>query len=931
MTTEPIRVLLIEDNSLDTRLVGDMLGRTKPGPFALTSSKTLSSGLSLIESEEFDILILDLGLPDSEGIQTLRAVRARAPRLPVVVFSATGDEELARLSIAEGAQDYLFKGEADRNLLVRSIHYAIGRKEIEQQLMGAHIELEERVRNRTAQLKEKNDELLEKIEELGLAQEQLSASEKRYRLLIENLADVVFNADTRGVITYVSSAVRRLFEYEPDEVIGKKFLDFVHPEDVSKTVDGLEKAVSRKKEIHHFRVVGKSGIVKHVRVSVQLSSQEREGPNLTGIITDITDRKLAEDALRESEEKYRILVDNSQEAIMVAQDGLIKFANAKLSEITGYSREELIGKYFIELIYPDDRLEIIKEYERKISGDAYSFFSIFRFLTKDNTIKWAESNGVLITWAGQQALLTFTRDVTDRRRFEEALRESEEKWRSLFENSIESAFTVDINGNFTEANHAAEILSGYRRDEMVGKNFREFMKPDQAEAVYNAYHGLFETGHPMSGALYTMIRKDGEERTVEGCVNVIREESRVVGFQGTLRDVTEKKKLEQQLIQSQKMEAVGTLAGGIAHNFNNILVGIMGYSELLLGKKKDDDADFKALRIIHEGTVRASRLTQELLNITRGGSFHPARLSVNTVVKNMLPLITGTLDKSIKVDLHLVQDLPAVKGDLGQIEQCLLNLCINARDAMPGKGRLIIETLTQKLDAEFVRTHLDAREGDYVILSVTDTGMGMSREVKERIFDPFFTTKEHIGGTGMGLSTVYGIVKNHGGLVTVYSEAGVGSTFKLYFPAVEGRALDSTKVTKKRQSRSVATILLIDDEPVVREMWGDFLSEQGYRIITAKDGQEGAGLFFEKKGEIDLVILDVVMPKLSGKETLGRIRGAVPDVKVLLTSGYSENGQAGDLIDLGVDGFIQKPSQLSHLAQKISEILKGKGKSQDSA
>jgi signal transduction histidine kinase len=253
-------------------------------------------------------------------------------------------------------------------------------------------------------------------------------------------------------------------------------------------------------------------------------------------------------------------------------------------------------------------------------------------------------------------------------------------------------------------------------------------------------------------------------------------------------DVTEKKRLEDQLIQSQKMEAVGTLAGGVAHNFNNILVGIMGYSEFLLSQKKENDPDYKALTIIHEGTIRASELTRQLLDVGRRGKYEETEVNLNDLVQWILPLIGGTFQKSIEVKTLLAKNLMIIQGNRDQLEQSLLNLCINARDAMPDGGLLTIETYNQRLDEEFVKSHMGVHTGDHVVLSVTDTGVGMSGEVKARIFEPFFSTKDNIGGTGMGLSTVYGIVKNHGGVITLYSEEGEGTTFKLYFPSLRKKS-----------------------------------------------------------------------------------------------------------------------------------------------
>lgn len=538
----------------------------------------------------------------------------------------------------------------------------------------------------------------------------------------------------------------------------------------------------------------------------------------------------------------------------------------------------------------------------------------------------------LITWVGVIILLVVARQVTslrenirlidEQRQVDRALRESEEQYRTLFENSLDTMFTVDLEGNFTSLNQAGETLTGYRRDEMIGKNFRHFVSPEVAQIVFSAYNTLFKTNKSLSGFRYSFSGKHGRQLTVEGYVTLQKKGKTVIGFQGTLKDITERLKLEQQLIQSQKMEAVGTMAGGIAHNFNNIMVGIMGYSEFLMMSKKPDDPDYKALSIIHEGTLRASELTKQMLNVSRGGQFNLTAVKLNQAIERILPLITGTLDKSIDIQTHLAPDLMTIEGDVSQIEQCLLNLCINARDAMPEGGSIIIETQNQQLDDGFVRSHIGATAGPHVVVMITDTGTGIPPEVRDHIFEPFFTTKQHQGGTGMGLATVYGIVRSHRGIISVYTEQDKGTSFKLYFP-VYSAVIDEI-AARRRTARSMpgSTILLIDDEPVVREMWVDFLGHRGYHVITAEDGLEGIERFKSLRDGIDLVILDLIMPNLGGNETLAALRKIDPMVKVLITSGYSENGQAGRIVDMGIDGFIQKPTRLTHLEEEIVRILK---------
>lgn len=505
------------------------------------------------------------------------------------------------------------------------------------------------------------------------------------------------------------------------------------------------------------------------------------------------------------------------------------------------------------------------------------------------------------------------------------LEESEKRYSEHIENIGDVIYVLDGNRRIRYINKALEKLIGIDLNDLRQKKFSSIVDLKSHSTIDEVIKKQVigeETG------LFELNFKGGKgfTRTIELREKPIWEGNSIKEIHGMGRDITEKKRFEESLIQRQRMEAIGSLSGGIAHNFNNILVGIMGYSEFLLSQRNEDDKDYKALKIIHDGTVRASELTRDLLNITRRGEHKPTDLSLNDIVEMVLPLITGTFDKSIEIKTHLADDIMIIEGDSGQLEQSLLNLCINARDAMPVGGKLIIETYNQRVSSDFVSIYRDAREGDYTVLSVTDSGIGMSHEVMEHIFEPFFSTKKEKGGTGMGLSTVYGILENHRGLVTVFSEEGKGTTFKLYFPGIEGSIKEIISVNGGEKFVGNATILLVDDEKVVIDMWSDFLSEKGYQIIIARDGEEALKVFKEKKSDIDLVILDYVMPKMGGKETLVKMKEIDPNLKVLITSGYSENGQAKKIVTEGANGFIQKPAPLGELHGKIIEVLSQKSK-----
>jgi len=395
---------------------------------------------------------------------------------------------------------------------------------------------------------------------------------------------------------------------------------------------------------------------------------------------------------------------------------------------------------------------------------------------------------------------------------------------------------------------------------------------------------------------------------------------RINGVIEYVRDISERKLLEERFIQAQKMESIGLLAGGIAHDFNNILGGILGYASWLKTNIQSDHPFFRPVDTIEKSANRAAELTAQLLAFARGGKYDIRPSNLNSVINESLKLLAGTLDKSILIETRLNDSLPTVEIDVGQIQQVLVNLCVNARDAMPGGGRLTIQSSLAKLGEGDVRSQVDAKPGWFAVMAVSDTGVGMDSATKGRIFEPFFTTKEKGKGTGLGLSMVYGVVKNHGGFVNVYSEVGEGSTFKVYLP-LSGKPEVMDSVVEKEMARGHELVLVIDDEEAIRQVACDILGSYGYRVRLAADGEEGVAVYRSQAGQVDLVILDMVMPKKGGRETFLKLKEINPQVRVLFSTGYSQNEKVNEILALGVRGFIQKPYQIRDLLAKVREIL----------
>jgi two-component system cell cycle sensor histidine kinase/response regulator CckA len=510
-------------------------------------------------------------------------------------------------------------------------------------------------------------------------------------------------------------------------------------------------------------------------------------------------------------------------------------------------------------------------------------------------------------------------EIVEHRHTEEALRESEEKYRTILENIEDGYFEVDIAGNFTFFNDSLCEILGYSKDELMGMNNRQYTDEENAKELYQTFYTVYTTGKADKGFDWEIIRKDGTKRSVQASVSLKRDaEGEPIGFRGVVRDISEKRRLEAQFQYAQRMESIGTLAGGMAHNFNNLLMGIMGYTSLMLLETDPDHPNHKKLKNIEKQVESGSKLTSQLLGYAREGSYEVKPISLNHLVKETSDTF-GTMKKEITVHQELSENLYSIEIDQGQIEQVLLNLYVNAADAMPGGGYLFLETMNVT-DKAMTGKPYEVKPGNYVLVTVKDTGVGMDQETRERIFEPFFTTKGLASGTGLGMASAYGIIKGHGGYIDVDSKIGKGSAISIYLPATE-REVKEEKALPDQFVKGKGTVLLVDDEEMVLETGGQMLKHLGYEVLLAGDGQEALELYKKKKDKIDLVLLDMVMPVMGGGKTFDRMKEIYSDVKVLLSSGYSIEGEAKEILERGCDAFIQKPFKLEQLSQKIGEIF----------
>jgi PAS domain S-box-containing protein len=655
--------------------------------------------------------------------------------------------------------------------------------------------------------------------------------------------------------------------------------------------------------------------------------------------------------IRAGEEKYREIFENIQDIYYEASvSGRILEVSPSVEKVSSYKREELIGMS-LDLLYknPEDRERLLAQLDahgkvtdfelimtgkhgeteycsinaclkRKPSGKPEKIIGSMRLITRRKTVD-------LQLQRYQQNLEDLVRERTlDLEESNRRLRSSEEKYRSIIESMENGYYETDLDGNLTFFNdHAVEIL-GLDREKAMGMNYQAFMDSDTVDAVRKRFKEIIHTGASEGVARFSILRPDGKKRTLNAsAAPIFDHERRCRGFRGVVLDVTErlsaeeeKKKLENRLQEIQRLEGIGTLAGGVAHDFNNLLMGIQGNVSLMLLEMAQDSPHYSRLKSIESCVQGGSDLTRQLLGFARGGKYNVAALDFNQVVQNTA-LMFGRTRKDITMHEKMQPHLRAVMADQNQIEQVLLNLYINAWQAMPDGGNIYLETKNVDLSPELARS-FDMQPGPCVQISVADTGTGIEEAVRSKIFEPFFTTKEMGRGTGLGLASAYGIVKNHGGAIEFASTVGQGTTFYVYLPASDAE-VEAPEKAIRTLSRGNESILLVDDEQVILDVNCSMLQNLGYHVTVARGGQEAVDSFTADSHRFDMVILDMVMPDMNGGLVFDRMKAIDPDVKVLLATGYSITGQAEEIVARGCAGFIQKPYDIKTLSVKIREIL----------
>jgi two-component system cell cycle sensor histidine kinase/response regulator CckA len=631
---------------------------------------------------------------------------------------------------------------------------------------------------------------------------------------------------------------------------------------------------------------------------------------------ELVGRQKAEKALIQSEERYRTLVEDSFDGILVQKQGKITFANRRLHEMLAYTNGELVGADHWTLYHPDFQDIARRRAQAGILGADLPTQYEVKLRRKDGSWFYAEINAQPVRFDGEPAEQVWVRDITERKQAVEALRESEEKYRLLVENANDAIF-ISQDDTITFPNPKTVDLLGYSADELNRISFVDLIHPEDKTMVLENYLGKLEGKDSPSTYSFRIIYRAGEELWVQLNAVPITWEGRpaVLNF---LRDVTPEKKLEAHLLEAQKMEAIGTLAGGTAHEFNNLLMCVQGNASLMLLDIDSNHPHYKRLKNIEKSVQSGAEFTEQLLGFAMGGKYEVRTTDLNEIIETTSTMF-GRTKKDIRIYQEYQEDIWPVELDQGQIKQALLNLYVNAGQAMPGGGELRVQTKNVTLDESFVEPY-QVTPGKYVRISITDTGVGMDEITQRRIFDPFFTTKDMGRGTGLGLASVYGIIKNHGGIIRVSSKKGKGTTFTIFLPASVKQVVQEKQVSED-SVQGKGTVLLVDDEDMIIDVAEEFLHKLGYKVLVARGGQDAREVYASHADEIDLVILDMTMKDMGGGETYDKIKEINPNAKVLLSSGYAIEGKPAEILERGCNGFIQKPFTIGELARIISEIL----------
>lgn len=903
--------------------------------------ETAETMRAALQTQEWDVILCDYSMPHFNALAALAVLKEMLLDIPFIIISGTIGEEVAVQAMLYGAHDYLMK-----NNLVRLVP-AIER------------ELEE-AKNRRARWQ---------------AEELLRENEDRYRDLVENSFDLICTHDLKGRILSVNQMAAKVLGYPKDALLGRDIREALLPEYRHEFDDYIDKIQQTRFAQGMMTVRTSSGEKRLWEYTNTLRTEGVTVPIVRGVARDVTERMRAEENLRKAEEKYRSIFENAVEGIFQSTlDGRFISVNPAMARILGYeSAEELIKhrtnigeQHYVDSNSRPKLEQMLAKYGVVVGFECEIYRKdMSKIWTVENIRAVSDEKGRIVLYEGS------LEDITERKRIEQmqlrrtanialrgdiisALAETDSSLQEILKRCTEAmvqhlgaafariwTFSQEENvlelqasaGLYTHIDglHARIPVGAYKigliaqaRQPHITNDVRN--DPRVSDKEWAEREGIIAfAGYPLVvenrliGVIATFARQKLADDTLDALASVADIISQSIYHKHTEKALRQS---EEQLRQSQKLESIGQLAGGIAHDFNNLLTVIGGYSELSLRRLQSEDPLHRNIEEIKKAGDRAASLTRQLLAFSRKQVLQPKVLNINSVVSDFEKMLQRLIGEDIDLRTMLAPEVGSIKADPGQIEQVIMNLVVNARDAMPLGGKLTIETNNIYLDENYAKQHVSVIPGSYVMLAVSDTGSGMDEETQKRMFEPFFTTKGLGKGTGLGLSTVYGIIKQSGGNIWVYSELGHGTSLKIYLPRIDEDAHDYEQISVATENiQGTETILLAEDEEILRNLAREVLESYGYKILDAANGGS-ALLICERHPEpIHLLITDVIMPEMSGRELADRLSNLRPEMKVLYMSGYTDNAIVHHgVLDEGTN-FIQKPFTPDALTQKVREVL----------
>jgi two-component system cell cycle sensor histidine kinase/response regulator CckA len=738
--------------------------------------------------------------------------------------------------------------------------------------------------------------------------------------IVEYSDDAIIGKTLDGTILSWNTGAQKTYGYTSNEVIGKPISILVPPaktDEVPKILQRVRKGL----RIEHYETVRMRKDGKQIDVSLTISPIKDSTVKIIGASTiarDITEHKKAEEAIRESEERYRNLVESANDIIaMVSPDGIIISLNLAFERITGWSREEWVGKSFPPLIHPDDFSKAMEVFQHTMSGETMPGSELRLLASSGGYIDVEYVTTPLLKDGKVIGNLNVVRDITERKRAGEKIREQA----ALLDKARDAIALRNLEHDLIYWNKGAEFLYGWTAEEVIGKNADELLYKGKPAKLIEAENSVIDKGEWI-GEL-GQITKEGKEIIVQSRWTLVRDrEGKPKSILIINTDITETKKLESQLLRAQRIESIGTLAGGIAHDLNNMLTPIMLSLQILKEKYKDEQSQ-KLLTILENNSQRGADLIKQVLSFARGVEGERTPLQAKHIINEIEKVAKETFPRNIEIRTDIKKDLLAISGDATQLNQVIMNLAVNARDAMHDGGVLSISAENFLIDENYVRMNADAKVCPCVLITVSDTGTGIPPKIIDRIFEPFFTTKEFGKGTGLGLSTALAIVKSHGGFINVYSEVGKGTAFRVYLPAIKTEMHEACEQQPELLAGNGEWILVAEDEESIRDVTFSTLEMNGYKALTANDGAEAVAVYAENTDKIKIILMDMMMPIMDGPASIRAIRRVNPEVKIIAVSGLTEKDRLAKVADY-TNAFLPKPYTAERLLKTIHKVLNAK-------